>query len=41
MVTDKKQQLKYTKMAKALTNTEFKFEKQKSVYHGKVQHAGY
>lgn len=24
-------------MAKALTNTEFKFEKQKSVYHGKVR----
>ena len=24
-------------MAKALTNTEFKFENQKSVYHGKVR----
>ena len=28
---------KDTAMAKALTNTEFKFEKQKSVYHGKVR----
>lgn len=28
---------KDTTMAKALTNTEFKFEKQKSVYHGKVR----